>query len=970
MIVKYLIERPIAVTAIFLSLMSISIYGWFQIPVNLLPDVDPPELQIEVRSVGFSAETLENAVLNPIRQSIIGSYGLKNIESTATQGFGRIILSYEYGTDMDLAMVEANEKIDRIISFLPPELDRPLIRKKKPSDIPVLRIHLTSEYYSIVELSQIVIFDISKRFEQAKGVAQIESSGKVQKSIQMIPKMDRILSADLDLNKLGQLIKNANIPVGQVLVKDGLYEYQIQIENLINDEKSLQAFQVKTPTGQQVELSTLFDIKNSYLNPSNFHIFNGKKGIVLAIYGQPNADLVQMKDEIITTLDQLKSDFNNISFALSQDQTELLEDNINQLYTTSGLAAFFAFLVFFVSSKSRKLPFLLGLVIPSAIIISIGVLWLFGLTLNIITLSGFILGIGLLVDNVIILIEEITQLRNSGFSVKEACITSANNIFPALLSSTLTTICVFIPLLASDGIASELFFAQALALVIILLISLAVTFVIIPTYYLLWISHSIEDYNWINRLKIFLFSKRKKFITPIIILILLISGIYSAGIVDQEDLPTYSTSDFQLRILWNEPISLAENKLRMDKLIDGIHADFVSGDLGINEVTQNEINFFDQLTMYVKATSGQEKERILNILEKRMNTEYEHATYQISRALNPVEMIFYDDIPPVEIRMRKGDGGLFLGKELIDLSQDDNRGKLDVQFKSSLAFDISNERIIHSELSVSEVVDHLRNLTDERRLTSLKNPDQEVPITINYDGEDYFIKNDSAYYELASFYQIKDTLGLRKITSDLSGPYVSYISNDMGTALRFADEISSKKKWLFDIKGSLLQKDANLKSLAWSGLLGLILLYLILVAQFESFIQPIAIFLMIPLSLAGSFICVYLLGASINIMTIIGFIVMLGIIVNDSILKIDSINRNIKSGLSKTKAVSKAKDERLKPILMTSLSTVLALLPVLLSKGIASDLQKPLAIAVIGGLVVGTWASISVLPRAYYYLSK
>lgn len=967
MIVKYLIERPIAVTAIFISILAISIYGWFQIPVNLLPDVDPPELSIEVRSVGSSAEALENAVLNPIRQSVIGAYGLKNIESTSSQGVGRVVLAYEFGTDMDLAMVEANEKIDRILSSLPPDLERPLIRKKKPSDIPVVRIHLASNIYSITALSQIVIFDISKRFEQVAGVAQIESSGKVQKSIQLHPKMDRVLAAGLDLTQLGSIIQRSNFPIGQVMVKNGLYEYQIQIENLIKDEQSLRSLKVRTTNGQLAELSDFFEISQGYLNPSNHHVFNGQRGIVLAIYGQPNANLIQLKKDLEITLNQLESDLKQISFTSSQDQVMLLKDNINQLYITSGLAAFFAFLVFFISSKSRRLPFLLGLVIPSAILISIGVLWVSGLTLNIITLSGFVLGIGLLVDNVIILIEEINQNRNAGLNIKEACIVSAKNIFPALLSSTFTTICVFIPLIAVEGVASALFLEQAIALIIILLVSLLVTFVLIPTYYLRWIHREILDYQWIEKLKKFFHSSSNKYASFIGIPLLLIAGFMCVQLTEREDLPTYSTSDFQFTVLWNEPISLKENESRMLDLVKDLNADFVSADLGITEVTQNELKFFDQLNLYVKTSSVNEKRKAEKILKEKMESGFRKASFQSGPAVNPVEMIFYDNKPPVEIRFRKDDGGLFHGQDLISMIGETN-GHLAVDFKSSLAFSLNNERITLASLQVDQVVNHLRNLSDERTITSLKNPDQAIPITINYSGDDYFIKNDSVYYGLSDFYEVKDTLGLRTITSDLSGPYVSYVSNDKEAALKAGQQISKEQDWLFDVKGSLLQRDANLKNLAWSGLLGLILLYLVLVAQFESFLQPMAIFLMIPLSIAGSFIGLYLLGATLNIMTIIGLIVMLGIIVNDSILKIDAINRNIKSGLSKVEAILKAKDERLKPILMTSLSTVLALTPVLFSSGIASDLQKPLAIAVIGGLVVGTWASVVILPRVYSLL--
>ena len=303
MLVKYLIERPVAVTAIYLSVLAASIYGWFVIPVNLLPDVDPPELTIEVRSVGSSAETIETASLSRIRQAITGAFGLKDIESEATQGFGRITLTYEYQTDMDLAMVEANEKIDRIISVLPTDLERPLVRKKKPTDIPVIRIHLSSEFVGLSELSEVVVFDLVKRFEQLEGVARVEAGGLVRRSIQLIPRMDRLIAAKLNLTDLTSIVGRSNLLTSQVQVKEGLYEYLIQIDNLIQDVESLQTLKVRTPAGQVAELRDFFEIKEGYLNPEGYHFYYGKRGIVLAIHGQPNANMIELKEEIDRTVE-------------------------------------------------------------------------------------------------------------------------------------------------------------------------------------------------------------------------------------------------------------------------------------------------------------------------------------------------------------------------------------------------------------------------------------------------------------------------------------------------------------------------------------------------------------------------------------------------------------------------------------------------------------------------------------------
>ena len=587
---------------------------------------------------------------------------------------------------------------------------------------------------------------------------------------------------------------------------------------------------------------------------------------------------------------------NTIAFSSSQDQARLLKSNINQLYTASGLACLFAFIVFFISSKSKRLPFLLGLVIPSSIIISIGVLGMIGLTINIITLSGFILGIGLLVDNVIILIEEITQKRNTGLSIKEACIVSSKNIFPALLSSSLTTICVFIPLVSVNGIASELFLEQAIALVIVLLISLIVTFTLIPVYYLVWIKSEITDYRWLVSVKNFVHKKSRFYLQGVIVALLIGGAIFLTPSISREDLPSYGTTDGQIRILWNEPISLEENAERTQSLLEEVELDFASANLGLNRIYQNEINFFDQANIYFETHSVEAKKEAVQKISSKLDQTFQNATYTINKAINPIEMIFYDEAPPIEIRFRKNQGGLFNKDDIQKLKREESAGSFDINFNNSLVFDLENEKIVASSLEVPTVIEHLRNLSDERIITSLKQPEQSIPITINFRGEDYFIRKDSSFLPITQFYTLRDTLGLRNITSDLSGPYLSFISNNQNDAVRYAKNTSQETGWLFDVSGAALTRDKNLERLIWSGILGIVLLYLILVAQFESFKQPLAIFLMVPLSLAGGVLMIFLSGNTLNIMTLIGLIVMLGIIVNDSILKIDAINRNLKDG--------------------------------------------------------------------------
>lgn len=969
MLVNYIINRPIAVCAVFLSVLAIGFYGWTKIPKSLMPKVDPPEIIIEIRQNGISSEVMERTILKQVRQSVIGSLGLKDIKSEAVSGFGRVELGYEFGSKMDIALLEVNEKIDRIMFSLPPNIDRPTIRKKKPTDIPAVRLHLASSSLSLIDLSELAKFEFIKRFEQLNGVAQIEVNGEVQSSIQLQPKMDRILSAGLNLTDLTGLIDQANLPISQILVRNGIYEYLIQVENILKNEDSIKKLLISTNDGQLIELGQLFDIEKSYLNPINKHFFNDNQGIVLAIYNQPKADLLLLRKAIKEILAQLQQDFPSIEFHLSQDQALLLDENINQLYLSAFIATFFAFVIFFISSNGKRLPLILGIIIPSSIFISMGLLWILDLTLNIITLSGFILGIGLLVDNIIILIEEINQNRRNGVETKEACILSVKNIFPALLSSTLTNLCVFVPLIALKGIAGDLFKEQAFALIIILSVSLILTFILIPTFYNLWIKSEITDRHWLLLFRGLVHKSTNK-VTLLIITALIGIGIFSASQLNSESLPDYFSSAFQIRIVWNEPLSLEENEARIRHLLNEIDAEFLSVDIGVNGIRQNTISFFDEANIYIQSGSHDVPEELQDKITSTVLARYPKASITKKKATNTFEMIFFDDEPLAEARIRKKDGQFFLSEDITNLLEKESKGILDLALTETYKIKFFNDRIERNSFEYPEMVNHLKNLTDEHIITSIKNIDVSVPITINLDDLDYFFSKDSVYYNLSSFYQIDDTSELRTIKADLSGPYISFISDSFENVKEYANNVNNQEDFLFDLRGSLLTKSKNMQRLALASILGAILLYLILVAQFESFIQPLIIFSITPLALLGSLIGLHVSGGTINIMSIIGIVATLGIIVNDSILKVDAINRNMKEGHSVAGAIQKAKDERFKPILMTSLSTILAMTPILFSGGIASDIQKPLAIVIIGGLTVGTWSSIVMLPVIYGFEIK
>lgn len=981
---EYLIKRPIAVSMFFLALAILGVMSFFFMPVSLMPDVDVPSLRIETTYPEGNPLFIEQSILRPLRQSFQGMYGIDQIESIAGPGTGQINLTFLYGTDMKLAFIDANEKIDQSLALLPIDIVRPLVRRVLSTDIPIARLQVYSDHHTMLELSDLCTFVVRRRLEQIKGVSLVEQNGGVRRVYRLTPNPIKMAVHNVTEQHLIQAVNQSNAFVSQVKVREGIYEYDVAFDHLLANPDNLKDVPVKTPAGQIVPLWEFAEMEQSVSRPVGSHFFNDKQGIVFAVHKQSSANFNDVGNSLRDIVELLRDEHINVSFELTQDQSALLSDSMGQLSASLVLGTFLAVIILFAFSAEWKSPTLMGVIIPISLLIALSAMYLAGLSINIITLSGLILGIGILIDNGIIIIDNMTAKQQAGNNLSIAAVNGSAELAPALLSSTLTTLCVFIPLIGQAGLAGSFFKEQAIALSIVLFASLMVSFFLLPVlYHLIRPSvTAIDSRFYTSILTSYKNSQHpnisKKVVSAFFLVAIL--GAWSWWQLEVQNLPDVRTNDIRLHIEWDEPLNLNENVSRVARLVGKSNCRTWEADIGKSDIMEDEFNVVQQALIYLSFDNYREKQQAISALQSELSARYPSALYTINRGKNPYDQLFGKEIPYLILKIRTANESM-INPAQLGL---DPEGQLVLgrgfQNQSGLQVHFETTKMAQFGLNEEQLINKIKTYFNDQQVSEINTLSQRIPVLIR--GKEQLRKDeldkltvnvsDSTGYPLSYFIRFQAQETPMYVTADATGVYqhVEAEKFQLQSTLDYFYDLALQHNWLITKGGRVMQEQQNLKGLLWSLTLAIVLLYIILAAQFESFRIPFVILAEIPISTSGSLFLLYISGSSINISSLLGIIIMLGIVVNDSILKTDTINRNRKAGMKLNEAIREAGSLRLKPILMTSITTVLALTPLIFGGGIGSDVQKPLAIAVTGGLIVGTLCSIYLVPVIYKLLVK
>ncbi|MGM0944898.1 MAG: efflux RND transporter permease subunit [Bacteroidota bacterium] len=1003
--VRFLLARPIAVFMTFLALMVFSFIVLRMLPISLLPPIDVPQIVVKVNYPNASPEAIEQNVLSNIREELITLNGLEEMDSKAGSEVGTIRLTFDYATQMELAYIDVNEKIDRITNSLPEGLTRPEVIRINTSDIPVARVQvIPKEGVDEIEVSLLAENVLKKRIEQLPGVSLVDINGKKERIITVEPNESAIRALGMSQQNVIAAIQAGNSELPGVSVKDGQFRYYLRLATRVDTPRDIESLPVSAPSGAIVPLGRLAKVSYQAKEMLGYHLFGENEALVITVHKQAAAKMNELIPELKAAIELFREDYPQVDFDLTQDQSNLLNAAISNLQTSLLFGGIFAFGVLFLFMKNYRLPLIIGVSLPSSLLISFLVFYFFDISINIISLSGLALGIGMLIDNSIIVLDNITRKREAGLSLFESCVAGVDEVMSALISSVLTTLSVFVPLVFLSGISGALFFDQAVAVAAILSVSLAVAFILLPMLYFIFFSRSkkVDDgqegaffqkiMGLYEKGYALIFGHRKLAIGIFAILIPLGLGI--SLILDSEGLPQIEKLDATLEVDWNEPISATENRDRVTVLMKALSGQYqkAEADVGVRQfLLFDGENSIQQSLLYFLFATVEEKDQMLANLGSYLDENYPEANYTLGDAPNAFDQLFNSALPYYEVRWKDLTSKEPVSEEKMDpwLSQfpvsDWERGP-GLQKEASVVFSLRADRLATYQIAVDQVQEQLSRLFGTFTISDIRRFGEVTPIRLKESDSRFedllrttqIGTSDSTYYTLGEFVDYRYEDHYKYVTADKGGIFQSVFVTRPNPDQYNADFIrwGADRNLGVSMVGQYFKDQENIRQLIGILLISILLLYFILAAQFESFIQPLIVVLTLPLGIGGAFLVLLLAGSSLNVMSAIGLVVMLGIMVNDAILKIDTINRlrkeyvespEVSANEALEMAIHRAGQIRLKPILMTSITTILALIPIIFSSGLGADLQRPLVYSVLGGLTIGTLTALYFVPLAYWF---
>lgn len=1014
--IKAVLQRPVSILMLFLACVILGIITYFTLPVSLLPDIAIPEITVQVTGENTSARELENTAVKPIRRQLMQVGKLRDIQSETRDGYAIIRLKFDYGTNTDLAFIEVNEKIDAAMNSLPRDFRRPRVIKASATDLPVFYLNLSlkddvpyeqTDEQKFLALSEFADNVVKRRIEQLPEVAIADMTGLMYKHLQLVPDFNKMESASITLNDIEAVLSANNIEPGSMTVRDGYYEYNIKFSSLLRTPEDVRNIYLEKDE-RIFQLKDLAKIDVVRQSETGMSLINGKRAITMGIIKQADETMKNLRKSLDATLKDLEKSYPDIEYTVNRNQTELLDYTISNLQQNLALGFLLVFIVAILFLGDARSPFIIGISMTTALISTFIFFFLFGQSMNIITLSGLILALGNMIDSSIVVTDIITQYRKQGYALDDACEKGTKEVVLPILSSTLTTVAVFIPLVFMSGIAGAIFMAEAFAVTIGMLISYITGIILLPVLYKVAYGKKFTKKN-INgflakaqqKIDDVIFPFYDKGITyvfknkPLFYLLLIVSiplCVLLFAVMPKSSMPHLDYVETIAMVEWNENIHVDENARRISEMLQSVknHASENACYIGQRQYLLEKDNELTvtEAQLYFKT----EKSSQIGPLEKQLSDwivqHYPDAVITFSPPENVFEKIF--DTGEAELIAE-----LYLqNKELIPdpasirtieskLQETTGERTENIPFEQQYVIMPVREKLLLYGVDQYNLYQTLKTAFQDNQIATLRSYQQYLPISVS--GKQQTIqevlqktlvygnspnKGQIIRVPLASLVNISLSEDIKTIIAGKNGEYIPLYyyrtTNPESLIKKVEGTIKNDGIWDVSFSGNFFANKQMLNELVVILLVSVLLMYFILSSQFENFLQPLLILAEIPIDIVFTLIVLWMTGNSLNLMSAIGIVVSTGIVINDSILKIDLINQLRKEGVPLMEAIHTAGVKRLRAILMTSLTSIFAMIPILFTFDIGSELQKPLAVAMISAMTIGTLVSLFVIPLFYW----
>lgn len=1013
-IAEFSVRRPIFISMVCCIVIVLGGIALRYLPVDLFPEIDFPAVSITTTYDDASPEEVEELISRPIERAISAVTGIEEISSNSAEETSSVTVKFTWGTNLEEAVSDIRDRIDRVIKSLPDDVERPTLRRFDSSAMPIMRLGVSTSM-DLLEANKLLEDQVQYRLERIEGVASANITGGLTREIQVLLDVDKAKLLNIPLNTLLEKLRAANVTTPAGNLKSGTKEIRMRTLGTfetLDDIRNL--FVTIGPDGSHILLKDIAEVIDTHTDVTRHVRINGKPGIYIQIYKQSGANTVAVatavSEELEKINEEMSHEFNIVAVSDSSEYIRRSIDNVADTAVTGGLLAVIVLFMFLCNIRSTLI---IALSIPLSVIATFVLVYFCGYTINIMTLGGLALGVGMLVDNSIVVLENIVRLHDEGMERKEAAIQGTSEVTGALIASTLTTVAVFLPLIFTQGMAGVMFRQLAVVIAFSLLCSLVSALSLVPMLAGLLLGkslHSGSSDSWSARLGgIFLRAfdalsdyyaemldlvLRHRLMTIMISLLLLAASLLLTPMIGTELMP--SSDEGQLRIELEDAV--------------GTGADFVNETVMITEpIIRREVPGLISWTSSAGASSwrsdgGHKADYNLKLTPRSQREESSEAiAARLGKILN--------QLPGTVFRVRSRQsffGGSSGGESLtIDVRGFDFQtseelakqiseivagvhGVTDVRLSRDLGMPetrviIDRQKAGIMKISVATIADTLRTVLAGSEAGNFRENGDEYEILVkvrdadqlnaerildmtarNDDGESIALRN------LVTMEQVLGPVAIeRKNQQRVLTVSANLFERDLGSAVA---EVREKLKALeplpaeFSIAftGNYEDQQETFEELGMAFALALILVYMVMACQFESLIDPLIVMFSVPLSAIGVLIALFTTYTTFNMQSFIGCVMLAGIVVNNAILLVDTANLlRRRDGMKLSVAIRETGRRRLRPILMTTLTTVLGLIPLALGWGDGGETQAPLARAVIGGLTSSTLITLFFIPALY-----
>ena len=1051
-IVKFSISRPVTVTMFMVAAVVFGYVAFDRLPINLLPDITYPTITIRTEYEGTAPGEVENLVSKPVEEAVGIISGVIRASSVSRPGISDVVIEFDWDTNMDFASLEVREKLDMLT--LPVGAEQPLLLRFDPSLDPILRIALAGDE-SLIALRLFAEERIKQELEPLDGVASVQISGGLEEEIEININEGRLAALGISVTQVTQRMAEENVNLTGGMLKDGDSEFLVRTLNEFKNPDEMRDIIIGMNEQAPIQLKDVAEIRKGHKDRKIITHLNGEESVEIAVYKEADKNTVTVAQTVKARLKSIMEEFKQYNVPLNMtvvnDQSLFIQNSVDEVLKTAIWGGILAILVLYLFLRKIKSTVIIGLTIPISIVVTFFFMYMADVTLNIMSLGGLALGVGMLVDNAIVVLESIDRYRKDNRTLLDVADKGTTEVGQAVIASTLTTVCVFIPIIFVEGIAGQLFNDQALTVTFSLMASLIVALTLIPMLSSRQLQSAssvpktqaqssgkqskIEKFvrrffvelpaHLVNLIRTLianiasLFGRilkpvysvfdqsmdrltryypdlltsilKHRFILLFSTLLLFILSIVTVRFIGTELIPEMSQGEFFVDILLpiGTPLEETENVISgmvsLANGISGISSVYsVSGTAAQMGFSATELREnLGQLHIQLKNKDDRQAEQSIMDQLRDGFSAVPGLEYKISR---PTLFSFRT---PIEIEIRGYNLeelerlSLFLAQEmrnipgLRDVKASTEGGNPEVQIV------FNRRRLAHAGLDVATIGNIIRNKVLGEVSTELNRQDRKVDIRVRAREEDrnnvedlqrLVINSDgSVPIRLSAVADIRlergpseirrvDEERVALVTANLKGRDLGSVSRDIQMVI---DNMQLPPDFRIRSSGQQREMTTSFDSMILAIALAIFLVYLVMASQFESLVQPFIIMFTIPFALIGVILILLITGTPISVVVLIGLIMLAGIVVNNAIVLIDYINQLRKQGLSKREAIKQAGQVRLRPILMTTVTTVLGLLPMALGFGEGAELRTPMAVTVIGGLLVGTLLTLLVIPTVY-----